>query len=64
MYKAIDPTTQQNVVTPSDEAFGLILFENYIDKWKLIANKTEADKGLEEVAAGLKECEFSIRNRT
>jgi hypothetical protein len=55
--KAIDPTTQEHVVTPSDEAFGLILFENYIDKWKLIANKAEAEKGLEEVAAGLEDDE-------
>ena len=35
----------------------MILFENYMDKWKLIANKAEADKGLEKVAAGLEEDE-------
>ena len=56
--KAIDPTTQEHVVTPSDEAFGLILFENYIDKWKLIANKKEeAEKEIDEVAAGLEQGE-------
>jgi hypothetical protein len=56
--KAIDPTTQENVVTPSDEAFELILLGNYIDKWKLFATVAEADKeGLKEVAAGLEEDE-------
>ena len=54
--KAIDPTTQQNIVTPSNKAFGLILFKNYIDKWKRIANKAEADKGLEDVVAGSSTC--------
>ena len=52
----LDPSTQCKVVTTSDEAFWLILFENYINKWKL-ANKAEADKGLKEVAAGLEEDE-------
>ena len=45
----IPPHKQEKVVTLSDEAFGLILVKNYIDKWKLIANKAdEADKGLKE----------------
>ena len=35
----------------------MILFEKYIDKWILNAKKAKADKGLEEVAAGLKEDE-------
>jgi hypothetical protein len=45
--KAIDPSTQCKVMTTSDEAFGLLIFENYIEKWK--ANKIKEAQRLEEL---------------
>ncbi len=65
-YELVSKATEEGgrgkLVTKSNEAFALLLFENYIEKWKKLTTMDVSDEGQEKL--GRQRVKYTEKKRT